>query len=76
MRAGCTEIRWAMCVIALDTTPGWLMADGRITLWAKSCPNILGWSWSSPSTSQMRPRPIWIVRADTRPDARGCMAVS
>ena len=63
-------------MIVLDTTPGCPIAVGRITLWAKSGPNILGWSWSSPSMSQMRPSPTWIVRAVIRPDARGRMAVS
>ena len=56
--AGCTAIRCAMWVMTLDTKPGWPWAEGRITLLAKSGPNILGCSCRSPSSSQMTPRPI------------------
>ena len=74
--AGCTETRFATCVMALDTRVGWPWTIGRITPLAKSGPNIFGCSWSSPSSSQRRPSPIWIDRADTRPAPAGRMAVS
>ena len=74
--AGCTETRCATWVIAPDTTVGWPWTIGRITPLAKSGPNIFGCSCRRPSSSQRRPSPIWIDRADTRPAPAGRMAVS
>ena len=64
--AGCAAMRCAMCVMTLERKPGWPWAEGRITLLAKAGPNISGWSCRRPSSSQMMPRPIWMVRALTR----------
>ena len=57
--AGWTAIRCAIWVMTLDTKSGWPWAEGRITLLAKSGPNILGSSsardWPSPCSPDSEP---------------------